>query len=71
MPLSVTELVARLRRAVEVEVGEQRVRGEIGSCKVAGSGHIYFTLKDEASQLQCVLYRYQAMGCRVRLREGL
>ncbi len=71
MPLSVTELVARLRRAVEVEVGEQRVQGEIGSCKMAGSGHIYFTLKDEASQLQCVLYRYQANSCRVRLREGL
>ncbi len=71
MPLSVTELVARLRRAVEVEVGEQRVRGEIGSCKMAGSGHIYFTLKDESSQLQCVLYRFQANSCRVRLREGL
>ncbi len=71
MPLSVTELVARLRRAVEVEVGEQRVRGEIGSCKMAGSGHIYFTLKDEASQLQCVLYRFQANSCRVHLREGL
>ncbi len=70
-PLSVTELVARLRRAVEVEVGEQRVQGEIGSCKMAGSGHIYFTLKDEASQLQCVLYRFQANSCRVRLREGL
>ncbi len=69
--LSVTELVARLRRAVEVEVGEQRVQGEIGSCKMAGSGHIYFTLKDEASQLQCVLYRFQANSCRVRLREGL
>ncbi len=71
MTLSVTELVARLRRAVEVEVGEQRVRGEIGSCKMAGSGHIYFTLKDESSQLQCVLYRFQANACRVRLREGL
>ncbi len=69
--LSVTELVARLRRAVEVEVGEQRVAGEIGSCKMAGSGHIYFTLKDEASQLACVLYRFQANSCRVRLREGL
>ncbi len=69
--LSVTELVARLRRAVEVEVGEQRVQGEIGSCKMAGSGHIYFTLKDESAQLQCVLYRFQANSCRVRLREGL
>lgn len=71
MALSVTELVTRLKYAVENQVGEQRVEGEIGSCKPAGSGHIYFTLKDRTAQLQCALYRYQAAGCRVRLREGL
>lgn len=70
-PLSVTALVARLKRAVEVEVGEQCVVGEIGSCKVASSGHIYFTLKDESAQLNCVLYRFQAAGWAGRLREGL
>lgn len=68
-PLSVTELLARLKRAVEVEVGAQRVLGEIGSCKVASSGHIYFTLKDAAAQLACVLYRYNSG--RVVLREGM
>lgn len=71
MPLSVTELLARLRRAVEVEVGEQPVTGEIGSCKVASSGHVYFTLKDATAQLQCVLYRYQAAQCALHLREGI
>ena len=71
MALSVTELVTRLKYAVEGQVGEQRVVGEIGSCKPAGSGHIYFTLKDRTAQLQCVLYRYQAAMCRVRLRDGL
>jgi len=71
MPLTVTELVAQLKRAVETEVGSQRVVGEIGSCKTAASGHIYFTIKDSLSQLQCVLYRSQASVCRTRLREGL
>lgn len=71
MAQSVTELLARLKWAVEAEVGEQSVVGEIGSCKIAGSGHVYFTLKDATAQLQCVLYRYQAAACRVRLREGL
>lgn len=70
-PLSVTALLAQLKRAVEGEVGEQCVVGEIGSCKVASSGHIYFTLKDATAQLACVLYRFQAAGCRVALREGL
>lgn len=71
MALSVTELLARLKWAVETDVGEQTVTGEIGSCKVAGSGHVYFTLKDATAQLQCVQYRYQAAAGRVRLREGL
>ncbi len=71
MPQSVTELVARLKYSVEQGVGEQEVTGEIGSCKMASSGHHYFTLKDVRSQLQCVLYRHAAAGLRVRLREGM
>ena len=70
-PCSVTQLLARLKYAVESDVGEARVVGEIGSCKVAGSGHVYFTLKDATAQLACVFYRYQAAACRVLLREGL
>ncbi len=70
MPLSVTELVTRLKFAVEGQVGEQSVVGEIGSCKPASSGHVYFTLKDRTAQLQCVMYRYQAAMCRVPLRDG-
>lgn len=71
MPLSVTELVSRLRLAVERGTGEQSVVGEVGSCKIAGSGHVYFTIKDANAQLQCVFYRYQAQFSRVRLREGM
>lgn len=71
MPLSVTELLSRLKFAVESRVGEQCVVGEVGSCKTATSGHIYFTLKDASAQLQCVFYRYQAVYSRVRLREGM
>ena len=70
-PWSVSELLAHLKRAVENEVGETRVQGEIGSCKPVSSGHIYFTLKDATAQLACVMFRYQAAACRVQLREGL
>lgn len=47
------------------------VVGEIGSCKMASSGHVYFTLKDASAQLNCVFYRYQAVACRVQLHEGM
>ena len=71
MALSVTELVCRLKQTVEVNVGEQCVVGEIGSCKPASSGHIYFTLKDAHCQLQCALYAFRARSLRLRLREGM
>ena len=71
MALSVTELVCRLKHTVEINVGEQSVVGEIGSCKAASSGHIYFTLKDTHCQLQCALYAFRARSMRLRLREGM
>ncbi|MBQ3143221.1 MAG: exodeoxyribonuclease VII large subunit [Akkermansia sp.] len=71
MPLTVTELVARLKHTVELHIGEQCVVGEVGSCKAAASGHIYFTLKDAHAQLQCAMYAFRARTSRVRLREGM
>ena len=71
MPLSVSELVARLKRAVEQDTGEQCVAGEIGSCKMASSGHLYFTLKDSRAQLQCALYAFRARMLRTPLQEGM
>lgn len=71
MPLSVTELVCRLKQTVELNIGEQCVIGEIGSCKTASSGHIYFTIKDTHCQLQCALYAFRARSMQLRLREGM
>ena len=71
MPQSVTELVLLLKHCVESATGEQSVVGEIGSCKAASSGHIYFTLKDAHCQLQCALYAFRARSMRLRLREGM
>ena len=71
MALSVTELVCRLKHTVEVNIGEQTVVGEVGSCKAASSGHIYFTLKDAHCQLQCALYAFRARSMRLQLREGM
>lgn len=71
MAMTVSQLVGALRRAVEIDVGEQTVEGEIGSCKWAASGHVYFTIKDPLAQIDCVMYRSQAAGCMSVLREGV
>lgn len=47
------------------------MEGEISNLRSAGSGHIYFTLKDEQSQLPVVLFRRQASLLRFRPEAGL
>lgn len=48
-----------------------RVRGEVSNCKYHGSGHIYFTLKDEGGALSCVMFAgKRAAGLRFPMKDG-
>ncbi|WP_265528544.1 exodeoxyribonuclease VII large subunit [Sphingomicrobium marinum] len=59
-PLTVSEISQALKRTVEGSFSHVRIRGEISGWKRAVSGHCYFTLKDEAANLDAVLWRGQA-----------
>jgi exodeoxyribonuclease VII large subunit len=63
---SVSEVTAHIKGLLEGDVALQDawVEGEISDFTRAVSGHVYFTLKDEASQIRCVLWR------RLALRQG-
>jgi exodeoxyribonuclease VII large subunit len=61
--LSVTQLVRKMKRAIEAEVGRLWIEGEVSNLKKQGSGHWYFSLKDEGSQIQCAMFN-------ARNREG-
>jgi exodeoxyribonuclease VII large subunit len=67
----VGDLVGQAREVVEQEFGDVWVEGEISNCRPAPSGHLYFTLKDEAAQLPIVLFRRQALLLRFRPEDGL
>jgi exodeoxyribonuclease VII large subunit len=58
--LTVTELTASVKRLLEREIGLIWVTGEITNLRMQGSGHVYFSLKDAGSQLNCVLFRGEA-----------
>lgn len=47
------------------------ISGEISNCKMPGSGHLYFTLKDENSQISCVMFRGQNQKLKFDLESGL
>jgi len=68
--LSVSELNRRARQALEQDVGEVWVEGELSGVSRPGSGHIYFTLKDERAQLRCALFRTRARFVAAPMREG-
>ena len=46
------------------------VKGEVSNCKYHPSGHIYFTLKDSASALNCIMFAGDCRGLAFRLTEG-
>ncbi len=68
--LSVWELTADIKRLLEKSVGSVWVSGEITNLRLQSSGHVYFTLKDAAAQLSCVLFRGTAAAQRNLLADG-
>jgi len=68
--LSVWELTADIKRLLEKQVGSVWVSGEITNLRAQSSGHVYFTLKDVAAQLGCVLFRGTAAAQRNLLADG-
>ncbi len=54
--LSVTQLVRKMKRAIEEGVGKTWIEGEVSNLKKQGSGHWYFTLKDDGAQIQCAMF---------------
>lgn len=67
---TVRELTIDIRRLLEKQFGQIWVAGEITNCRVQSSGHIYFTLKDAAAQISCVLFRGDPVAERAALQDG-
>ncbi|MBP8002670.1 MAG: exodeoxyribonuclease VII large subunit [Chloroflexi bacterium] len=59
---TVTELTAYIRELFEVDyrLKDVTVTGELSNFRPARSGHLYFTLKDEKTQIPCVMWKSQA-----------
>lgn len=69
--LTVSALTFVLKEVVETSFPHVWVSGEISNFMRAGSGHVYFTLKDDAAQLKAVMWRSTAQRIRFDLRDGM
>jgi len=54
---SVTELTSAIKEVVEIQFPFIWVRGQVSNLSRPGSGHIYFTLKDDQAGLQVVWFK--------------
>jgi len=67
---SVGELTGQIRALLEKQIGSIWVGGEVTNFRTQSSGHIYFTLKDAAAQLNCVLFSREKVPHRELLADG-
>ncbi|MCS7315927.1 MAG: exodeoxyribonuclease VII large subunit [Bryobacterales bacterium] len=68
---TVSELNAALRALLEREFQDIWVAGEISGVRPAASGHVYFSLKDDASVLRCVVFRSTLRYLRFKPEDGI
>jgi exodeoxyribonuclease VII large subunit len=68
--LSVSELTGAARFALEERFPLVWVQGEISNLRIPGSGHWYFTLKDDAAQVRCAMFAGRNRATRVRPKDG-
>nr|WP_232417821.1 exodeoxyribonuclease VII large subunit [Methyloversatilis thermotolerans] len=69
--IPVSELARRARLMLEREFPVAWVSGELSGVTRAASGHLYFSLKDEAAQVRCVMFRTRAQLLPFEARAGL
>jgi len=69
--LTVSELNATIRDLLENQLQNVWVEGEISNARVWNTGHMYFTLKDGASQIKAVMFRSAVRYLKFKPEDGL
>ncbi len=68
---SVSELLAEVNSILAKGFSGIWVEGEVTNAKPSARGHLYFTLKDEAAAIDCVMWASRASRVRFRVEDGL
>ncbi len=69
--ITVSELTRRIKEILETRVNTVFIQGELSNVKLHSSGHLYFTLKDESSQIPCVMWRSKNWMLSFEPKDGL
>ncbi|WP_026475875.1 exodeoxyribonuclease VII large subunit [Alkaliphilus transvaalensis] len=71
--LSVSEVTQYIKRILSNDpiLYNLRVKGEISNYKFHSSGHMYFTLKDQQSRINCIMFKANCEKMKFQLEEGM
>lgn len=72
-PVTVSQLNEYISRVIGTDplLGSVVVKGEISNLKYHSTGHVYFSIMDPASKLNCFLHREYAMELPWMLEDGM
>ena len=68
--ISVSELNRQVKALLEQGFAKLWVEGEISNLARPASGHLYFSLKDDSSQIRCAWFRQRQRGPTINLKNG-
>ncbi|MCX7064263.1 MAG: exodeoxyribonuclease VII large subunit [Proteobacteria bacterium] len=68
---TVSQLAGAARFTLEERFPLVWVEGELSNLRAPGSGHWYFTLKDDAAQLRCAMFANRNRAVRFKPRDGM
>ena len=68
---TISELNANIKLLLEEQFPFVWIIGEISNFRIPASGHFYFTLKDESSQLNAVMFRGQQQKLKFEPEDGM
>ncbi len=71
--LSVTDINLYIKNVVDTDIYLRNVivKGEISNLKFHTRGHLYFSLKDENSKINAVMFNYKSLGLNFIPKDGM
>lgn len=69
--LTISQLTSRIKGLLEGSFPDVWIEGELSNLSIPQSGHAYFTLKDEHSQVRAVLFRSSHRFLKFTLQHGI
>ena len=67
---SVSEITELIKQKLENSFGAVSIEGEISNCRPSSTGHLYFTLKDNAAAISAVMFKGSLRGLDFKPADG-